>query len=339
MLRIGDLKLSSNLILAPMSGVSDLPFRLINRKFGCELAFVEMINVRCLGHKSHKTQTMLSANINDRPLGVQLLGSKLEFILRAIEIINRYDFDVLDFNAACPEKKVTRRAEGASLLKEPKKLSNLLKTIVKNSSFPVTVKIRSGWDKNSVNAKEVALYARDAGIKALFIHGRTKVQGYSGNVDYDIIREVKEVLEIPVIASGDILSAELAQKMFDETGCDGVIIARGALGNPWIFKEIEQFFKNNKILPRPSIKEVINTMLEHLSLCVDFHGPRRGVIIFRKFFMWYTKGFRRIRPLREKVCRAKTKDDMTALIGEVNRSVRFTSYKLIQRPHSTKYVL
>lgn len=320
MLKIGNLKLRSNIILAPMSGVSDLPFRLINRRFGCELAFVEMLNVRCLSHKSRKTQSMLSSDVKDKPLGVQLLGNRPEFILRALEIINHCDFALLDFNAACPERKVTRRGEGASLLKEPKELNALLKIIIKNSSFPVTVKIRSGWDKNSVNAKEVALYAQDAGIKGLFIHGRTKVQGYRGKVDYDVIREVKKTLEIPVIASGDVLSAGLAQKMFAETGCDGVIIARGALGNPWIFKKIEHFLKKNKVLPGPSKEEIIATMLEHLDLCVDFHGFKRGVVIFRKFFMWYTKGFRRIRPLRERVCRTRTPEDMTALIGEINRS-------------------
>lgn len=322
MLKIGNLKLHSNLILAPMSGVSDLPFRLINRKFGCELAFIEMINVRCLSYKSRKTQTLLSTIPEDKPLGVQLLGSKPEFILKALDIINKSEFDILDFNAACPERKVTRRGEGASLLKEPEKLSSLLKIIVKHSCFPVTVKIRSGWDKNSVNAREVALSAQDAGIKGLFIHGRTKMQGYSGKVDYAVIQDVKRALEIPVIASGDVLSAELAQKMFAETGCDGLIIARGTLGNPWIFKEVEQFCKKKKVLPGPSLEEVISTMLEHLRLCIDFHGPRRGVIIFRKFFMWYTKGFCRIRPLREKVCRARTPEEMTDLIGEINRSLR-----------------
>jgi tRNA-dihydrouridine synthase B len=318
MLKIGNLKLSSNLILAPLSGVSDLPFRLLNRKFGCELAFIEMINVRCLSHKSRKTQSMLSTDIQDKPLGVQLLGSKEEFIFKAMEVINQNEFDILDFNAACPERKVTRRGEGASLLKEPKQLNALLKIVVKNSPFPVTVKIRSGWDKNSVNAREVALCAQDAGVKGLFIHGRTKLQGYSGKVDYDIIRQVKKSLDIPIIASGDVLSAELAKKMFDETGCDGLLVARGALGNPWIFKETEYFLKNHKLLARPSLEEIINTMLEHFKLCVDFHGPKRGVIIFRKFFIWYTKGFRKVRPLRERVSRARTPQDMQDLIRGIN---------------------
>jgi tRNA-dihydrouridine synthase B len=318
MLKIGNLKLQSNLILAPMSGVSDLPFRLITRKLGCELAFIEMLNVRCLGHKSRKTQSMLATDIKDKPLGVQLLGSRPEFILRALEIINKCDFAVLDFNAACPERKVVRRGEGASLLKEPKKLNALLKLMVKNSHFPVTVKIRCGWDKDSLNAREVALSAQDAGIKALFIHGRTKTQGYHGNVDYAVIREVKKALAIPVIASGDVFSAELAQKMFDQTGCDAILVARGALGNPWIFREIEEFLEGKKTVPRPNRQEIIKVMSEHLRLCADVHGPKRGVIIFRKFFIWYTKGFRKIRPLREKVSRLKSVPEVEELICAIN---------------------
>ena len=214
MLKIGNLNLKSNLILAPMAGVSDLPFRMLNRQFGAELAFVEMINARSISHKSKRTQSMLSSGPKDKPLGVQLLGCEEQFILKALDVLKGYKFELLDFNAACPAKKVVRRKEGAGLLKEPKKLKKLLKLVVKNSTVPVTVKIRTGWDKDCVNAKEVALYAQDAGIAGLFIHGRTKVQGYSGAVDYAAIREVKKALDIPVIASGDILSAQLAQKIF-----------------------------------------------------------------------------------------------------------------------------
>ncbi len=192
MLKIGKLKLKSNLILAPMAGITDLPFRMLNRKFGCELAFIEMLNVRSISYKSRKTQQMLSSGPDDRPLGIQLLGKEPKYILRALDILKAYKFDVLDFNAACPAKKVVRRGEGASLMREPKQLNALLKLVVKNTKTPVTVKIRSGWDGNSRNAKEVALWAQDAGIKGLFIHGRTKMQGYSGGVDYRIIRKVKQ---------------------------------------------------------------------------------------------------------------------------------------------------
>lgn len=315
MLKLGNLKLKSNLILAPMAGVSDLPFRMLNRKFGAELAFVEMINCRSISYKSRRTQAMLSSIPKDKPLGVQLLGCEDKFILKALDVLKGYKFDLLDFNAACPAKKVVRRGEGAGLLKEPKKLKKILKLVVKNSKVSVTVKIRAGWDKDNVNAKEVALYAQDAGVDALFIHGRTKTQGYSGNVDYEVIREVKKALSIPVIASGDIFSAQLAKKMFDETGCDGLAVARGALGDPWIFKEIKEFLKTGKIVPRPSLAEIVKVMLTHLDASIDFYGPRNGVVIFRKFFGWYTKGFRKVRPLREKSSRANTKEEMAKIIN------------------------
>jgi len=314
MLKIGSLKLKSNLILAPMAGISDLPFRILNRRFGAELAFVEMINCRSISHKSKRTQEMLSSNAKDKPLGVQLLGCEDNFILKALDMLQGYKFDIIDFNAACPAKKVVRRGEGSSLLKEPKKLNRLLKLVVKNSSLPVTVKIRIGWDRDMVNAKEVALYAQDAGVAGLFVHGRTKVQGYSGTVDYDVISDVKKVLHIPLIASGDIFSSQLAKKMFDETGCDGLTIARGSLGNPWIFKEIKGCLEKGRIIPRPKVDTVIKVMLEHLDASVIFYGEKNGVIIFRKFFSWYTKGFRKIRPLREKFSRVKTREDVVEII-------------------------
>lgn len=317
MLKIGSLKLDSSLILSPMAGVSDLPFRVLNRRFGCELAFNEMINARSLSYKSKKSQFMLSTNPQDRPLGIQLLGCEPDFIQRAVDILQKYEFDLVDFNAACPAKKVTRRGEGAALLKNPKKLNQLLKLIVKNSEVPVTAKIRLGWDKDSLNAKEAALYSQDAGISGLFIHGRSKQQGYSGKVDYKAIEKVKDALEIPVIASGDIFSAQLAKKMFDETGCDGIAIARGALGNPWIFKEIEEFLANDKTIPRPNTSDIITTMLEHLDLCINFYGERIGIVIFRKFINWYTKGFRKVRAIREKASRAKMKDEIINLFKQL----------------------
>lgn len=314
MLTIGNLKLPSSLILSPMAGISDLPFRRLNRKFGCKMAFIEMLNARSVSYKSKRTKHMLSTDAKDKPLGVQLLGLEPKFIQRSMDVLKNYKFDILDFNAACPAKKVTRRGEGASLLKDPKKLNRLLKLVVKNSAIPVTVKIRSGWDSKTINAKDVALYAQEAGVSALFIHGRTKIQGYSGSVNYDVIRKVKKALSIPVIASGDILSAELAKKMLNETGCDGLAVARGALGNPWIFKEVEEFLKSGKMLPRPTKAKIAATMAEHLNLCVDFYGERTGVMIFRKFFTWYTKGFPKVKHLREQTNTIKTRQAMLDVI-------------------------
>jgi tRNA-dihydrouridine synthase B len=317
MLKIGDLRLKSNIILAPMSGVTDLPFRMLNHRFGCELCFIEMINARCLGHKSKKTAQMMATNETDKPLGVQLLGCEPVFIERGMDVLNKYSFDILDFNAACPERKVTKRGEGASLLKNPVKLQGLLRIVVKRSPVPVTVKIRTGWNTDSVNASEVAKFCQDAGVKAIFIHGRTKEQLYSGIVDYKTISRVKKSVNIPVIGSGDVFSAQLAKKMFDEAGCDGILVARGALGNPWIFNEIKHYLKTGKEPARPAMQEIIQTMIEHLDSCVDFFGEKYGVVIFRKFFGWYTKGFKKIRPLREKICRAKTKEQAVSFIQEI----------------------
>ena len=315
MLKIGNLKLKSNLILAPMAGITDLPFRMLCRKFGAELAFVEMINCRSISHKSRKTRHMLSTLPEDKPLGIQILGCEDKYILKALEVLKNYKFDIMDFNAACPAKKVVRRGEGAALLKEPKKLNKILKLVVKHSKIPVTVKIRLGWDKDSINAREVALYAQDAGVSGIFIHGRTKTQEYSGNVDYAVIAKVKKALTIPVIASGDVFSGELAKKMLRETNCDGLVIARGSFGNPWIFKEIKEFLKTGKVLPKPPRAKVIKIMLEHLDASVDFYGERNGVILFRKFFAWYTKYISNIRPLREKSSRVKTRLEMAAMIN------------------------
>ncbi|OGX18072.1 MAG: tRNA dihydrouridine synthase DusB [Omnitrophica WOR_2 bacterium RBG_13_44_8b] len=312
-MKIGTLKLKSNLILAPMAGVTDRPFRMLNRGFGCELAFVEMINCRSISHKSKRTRKMISSDKFERPLGMQLLGCEDKFIQRAMDVLNEYDFDILDFNAACPVKKVVRRGEGAALLKDPGKLSRILKIVIKRAKVPVTVKIRSGWDKDSVNAVEVASCCQDAGASGVFIHGRTRDQGYSGVVDYGTIREVKKAIKIPVIASGDIFSPQSAKRMFDETGSDAVIVARGALGNPWIFREIKEYIKNGKIIDRPSPQQVVEVMVEHLQMSVDFYGERNGVVLFRKFFSRYTKGFRKVRRLRELSSRVKTQEEMAGI--------------------------
>jgi len=318
--KLGKVTLTPPILLAPMAGVSDLPFRLITRSFGCKFAFAEMISARALAHKGKKTLKMISSTPEDKPLGVQLLGAEAVFIQQAIEILNQSDFEVLDFNAACPVRKAVNRGEGAALLKDPKKLHTLLKIIVRESRLPASVKIRSGWDENSINAVEVAQLAEDAGVKTLLIHGRTKAQSYRGKVDYDIIRQVKEAVKIPVVGSGDVLSPELAKKMFDETGCDAVAIARGALGNPWIFPQTVRLLKDGATAPPPSLDELIKTMLKHFELSCEFHGERIGVIIFRKFFYWYTRRIAVIKPLREKAFRAKTKEEIINVINELKQA-------------------
>jgi tRNA-dihydrouridine synthase B len=301
-----------------MAGVSDLPFRTITRSFGAPLAFTEMIDVKALGAKDKRTCRMLSSTADDRPLGVQLLGNNKEDFIRAVDVLNEYRFELLDLNAACPTPKIARKGKGAALLQRPDKLGELLKVLVDHSEVPVTVKIRTGWDFDSINAREVALYAEDAGISALFIHGRTKMQGYSGTVDYQIIREVKEALRIPVIASGDNLSTQSTRKMFLETGCDGVAIARGALGNPWIFRDLLGSFECDRSSDRPDIHERISVMKDHLSLTIQYYGERSGMASFHKFFIWYTRGLSGMRPYRDRAFRT----DSVAELFEVMEDVR-----------------
>ena len=312
------------LILAPMAGVSSLPFRIISREFGAQYAFLEMIHARSLSYESKQTMELLRTNGIDHPLGLQLLSKEEDFIKSALKKLNeyKYKYDVLDFNAACPVRKISNRGEGAGLLQSPRKLKKLLKVIVKESPVPVSVKIRLGWD-NTDSACDIAMHAQDAGIDAIFVHGRTKVQGYRGEVDYGVIGRIKKKLKIPMIASGNILNAKRARQMFDETGCDGLLVARGALGNPWIFKEISTYLEKGILLKRPAINEIALAMQRHFDLSLECFGDKRGVIKFRKFYVWYTKGVTGIRPLREEVMRITTKEAMNKVI----ENFRFKKYQ------------
>ena len=306
-----------------MAGITDLPFRLLNRSFGCGLAFTEMISASFMIHGSKNTLRMLSTAPEDRPLGIQILGHDSETIKRSLEMISGYAFDVLDFNAACPVKKVVSTGGGAGLLREPAKFQEILKGMVENVTVPVTVKLRAGWDETSVNAVEMALRAEEAGAKGVFIHGRTRMQKYSGRVDYDIIREVKKALKIPVIASGDALTPELVKKLFDETGCDGVAVARGSLGNPWIFRQTAEYLKTGQMPPIPDVSEITGTMRRHLALNMAFHGEKIGVMLFRKFFAYYTRGMP-LKALKESAARSATPDEMFRLIDEVQKNPTYS---------------
>ncbi|MFH1479466.1 MAG: tRNA dihydrouridine synthase DusB [Candidatus Omnitrophota bacterium] len=303
-------------MLSPMSGISTFPYRMLNRRFGCEFAFLEMIDARSLAYKNLKTFDLMKTGPGDRPIGVQLLGREAGFMEKAIERLNILGFDVLDFNAACPKKKVVNKGKGASLLKEPKELCKILKLLVKISRIPVTLKMRIGWSDRA-SSDDIALMVQDAGVKAVTVHGRTALDGYRGTVDYDAIREIKKALSIPVIASGDILSSILAKKMFDETGCDAIMVARGALGNPWIFPEIKEFLEKGIIIKRPSVDEVINIAKEHFKESCRFFGEEKAIRDFRKFFIWYTRGFNDARLLRIEAAKTKTSHRMLSLIEEL----------------------
>ncbi len=313
--------LNQPLLLAPMAGITDLPYRLIARSFGCELAFLEMVSAQSIVYDSGRTARMLASDDEDRPLGVQLLGNEPQAVLQAFEAIRERRFALVDVNAACPVPKITKKGKGASLMRDPEKIAGIIKALAGQCDIPVTLKIRAGWDGGSINAREVALCAEAAGASAVTVHGRTREQGYGGRVDYSVIRDVKRAVSIPVIASGDAFSPKLIERLLVETGCDAVAIARGALGNPWLFRDAAAYLSGAPVPDRPSADEIADTMHRHLQLNCDFYGDARGTVLFRKLFAWYVKGLHEIRSLKEDAFRAQTRDAMSDLIDRVREFV------------------
>ncbi|HBG4727297.1 TPA: tRNA dihydrouridine synthase DusB [Clostridioides difficile] len=300
-MKIGNLKLKNKVFLSPMAGVTDLPFRLICKEQGCGLLYTEMINGKALCYDDENTKKMLKIEEEEHPVAVQIFGSEPEFMGRAAEIMNDYSNEILDINMGCPAPKVVKNGDGSALMKNPKLAEEVLRAVVKNSKKPVTLKIRKGWDDNSVNAVEIAKIAEDCGISALAIHGRTREQFYSGKADWDIIAEIKKNLSIPVIGNGDVFTIEDSINMLDKTGCDAIMIGRGAQGNPWIFKRINHYMNTREILPEPTLNEKISTAIKHLKLAVEEHGEYVAVREMRKHIAWYLKGLRNSAKLRDEI--------------------------------------
>jgi tRNA-dihydrouridine synthase B len=305
------------IILAPLSDVSDWPFRMLNRAYGCRFAYSQMVSARALINNKPKTKELLRTSFWDRPLGVQVLADLPQTLKQALFVLRDYKYATIDLNAGCPTPKVAKKGQGAGLLKDLKLIKELIDALAEFSDKPATIKIRTGWQKDNLVAVEVAKMAQEAGLAAIFIHGRTREDYYKGEVDYQTIKKVKEAVKIPVIASGDILSAELAKKMFNKTGCDGVMVARGALGNPWIFRQIEYYLSCGGQVKKPSVRELRKVMKRHLSLSCRFYGEELGVLKFRKHFTWYVKGLRYSRPLRNKAFSVETKKGLNQTIDQL----------------------
>ncbi|MER0283521.1 tRNA dihydrouridine synthase DusB [Clostridioides difficile] len=300
-MKIGNLELKNKVFLSPMAGVTDLPFRLICKEQGCGLLYTEMINGKALCYDDENTKKMLKIEEEEHPVAVQIFGSEPDFMGRATEIMNDYSNEILDINMGCPAPKVVKNGDGSALMKNPKLAEKVLKAVVKNSKKPVTLKIRKGWDDNSVNAVEIAKIAEACGISALAIHGRTREQFYTGKADWNIIAEIKKNLNIPVIGNGDVFTIEDSINMLDKTGCDAIMIGRGAQGNPWIFKRINHYMNTGEILPEPTLNEKISTAIKHLKLAVEEHGEYVAVREMRKHIAWYLKGLRNSARLRDEI--------------------------------------
>ena len=290
-MKIGNVTLKNQVILAPMAGVSDLPFRLLCKEQGAGMVCTEMVSAKAIAYHNRNTIPLLAVSEEERPVSLQLFGSDPDIISNIAHEIEERPFDLLDINMGCPVPKIVNNGEGSALMKNPKLAGEIIRKTVKAINKPVTVKIRKGFDDDHVNAVEMAKIAEDAGAAAVAVHGRTREQFYSGKADWDIIRQVKEAVSIPVIGNGDLLTAEDVIAMEEQTGCDGFMIARGAQGNPWIFKQILHYFETGEHLPKPSIEEVTQMILRHARMMLEFKGEYIGIREIRKHAAWYTAGY------------------------------------------------
>ena len=300
-MKFRDFEVENEVFLAPMAGVTDLPFRLICKELGCGLLYTEMINAKALCYDDKNTKKMLNILDEEHPVAIQIFGSEPEFMGKAAQILNDYPNEILDINMGCPAPKVVKNGDGSALMRNPKLAGQVLDQVVKNSKKPVTLKIRKGWDDNSINALEIAKIAEDCGICAITIHGRTREQYYSGQADWDIIGEVKSQISIPVIGNGDVTSVEDAIRIKDHTGCDAIMIGRGAQGNPWIFKRIDHYMKTGQLLDPPSKDEKIDIAIKHMDLAIKEHGEYVAVREMRKHIGWYLKGMKHSARFRDQI--------------------------------------
>lgn len=309
-LSIGTVRLDHNLILAPMAGVTDLPFRLLCKEMGAGLVCMEMVSAKAILYKNRNTEELLKIDPQEPPVSLQLFGSDSEIISAIAHQIENRPFDILDLNMGCPVPKIVNNGEGSALMKNPKLAGDIIRKTVKAVSKPVTVKIRKGFDEDHVNAVEMAKIAEDAGAAAIAVHGRTREQFYSGEADWDIIRRVKEAVSIPVIGNGDIFTPKDVSAMYEQTGCDGFMIARGAQGNPWIFKQILHYFQAGELMPKPAIGEVNHMILRHARMLLELKGDYIGIREIRKHAAWYTAGYPNSAKLRVRINKVESLEEL-----------------------------
>lgn len=314
---IGDVWINGRIALGPMAGVTDLPFRALCKEMGVSLVYTEMISAKGIYYKNNNTKMLCETSEKEHPIALQLFGSEPELMAQIAGQIEDLPFDILDINMGCPVPKVVNNGEGSALMKTPELAGKIIKDVSQAIKKPVTVKFRKGFTADNVNAVEFALIAEENGAAAVAVHGRTREQYYSGKADWDIIRIVKEAVSIPVIASGDIFTPEDAVNCLDETGCDGIMVARGARGNPWIFRQINHFIETGTKLEKPSQAELVDMILRHAKMQIDLKGENMAMREMRKHIAWYTAGYPGSASIRRQVNQIETFDELKKLCGKI----------------------
>ena len=313
-MRIGNVVLENNIILAPMAGVTDLPFRLLCKEQGVGMTCTEMVSAKAISFHNKNTESLLEISEKERPVSLQLFGSDPDIISEVASYIEERPFDILDINMGCPVPKVAGNGEGSALMQNPKLVGEIIYKTARAIKKPVTVKIRKGFSEKNVNAVEIAKIAEANGAAAIAVHGRTREQYYSGKSDWDIIRQVKEAVKIPVIGNGDVDSPQKAKELLEQTGCDGIMVGRGARGNPWIFREIKAYLEKGELIPRPSKDEIKSMMLRHARMQIEYKGTYTGIREMRKHISWYTAGFPGSAKLRGAINLVETYEELEQLL-------------------------
>lgn len=319
-LQIGNVKLENDLILGPMAGVTDLPFRLLCKEQGAGLHCMEMVSAKGIMYNNKNTKFLLTIDERERPVSLQLFGSDADIISEQAKRIEELPFDILDINMGCPVPKIVNNGDGSALMKNPLLAGEIIEKTARAIQKPVTVKIRKGFDEEHINAVEMAHIAQESGAAAIAVHGRTREQYYSGKADWEIIRKVKEAVKIPVIGNGDVWTPQDAIDMRKQTGCDGVMIGRGAQGNPWIFKQILHYEQTGELLEKPSPQEVTEMILRHAKMQMEFKGEYIGMREIRKHAAWYTAGYKNSAKLRGKINETETYEELKELLSHLGNA-------------------
>ena len=323
MWKIGNVEIKNKVVLAPMAGVCNSAFRRIIKEMGAGLIYAEMVSDKAITYENKKTIDMLYMTDFERPIAQQIFGSDKEsFVVASKFICDTMHPDIIDINMGCPVPKVAVHAQaGSALLKDIPKIKEIFKSVVETVNVPVTVKIRSGWDNNHINAVEVAKAVEEAGASAICVHPRTRSQGYSGKADWNIIKEVKNAVKIPVIGNGDITSKEDAKRMLEETGCDAIMIGRGVLGNPWLVKEVVEYIENGNIVPKPTPKERVDMCLKHISYLREIKCDKLVVLESRNHIAWYLKGLTDSNEIKNKIFLTKDVNDIITILNDYKERI------------------